>query len=81
MDGMRHATIFTMRNEPQVIQIREAGIEVVQNNCVRCHTNLITDSKLLNYTQVADHARKDRLCWSMPPGGSTWQGKQHFKCT
>ena len=59
MDGMRHATIFTMRNEPQVIQIREAGIGVVQDNCVRCHTHLITDSKLLNYTQVADHARKD----------------------
>ena len=64
MDGMRHATIFTMRNEPQVIQIREAGIGVVQDNCIRCHTHLITDSKLLNYTQVADHARKDRLCWS-----------------
>ncbi len=36
-DGLRHATIFTMRTEPQVIQIREAGKEVVQANCVRCH--------------------------------------------
>jgi cytochrome c nitrite reductase small subunit len=64
MDGMRHATIFTMRNEPQVIHIREAGIGVVQDNCIRCHTHLITDSKLLNYNKVTVHARKDRLCWS-----------------
>ena len=27
-DGLRHATIFTLRREPQVIFIREAGREV-----------------------------------------------------
>jgi cytochrome c nitrite reductase small subunit len=36
-DGLRHATIFTLRNEPQVILIREAGREAVQKNCIRCH--------------------------------------------
>ena len=36
-DGLRHATIFTLRKEPQVIFIREAGIGVVKDNCVRCH--------------------------------------------
>jgi cytochrome c nitrite reductase small subunit len=36
-DGLRHATIFTMRAEPQVIFIRNAGIKVVKDNCVRCH--------------------------------------------
>ena len=36
-DGLRHATIFTLRNEPQVIRILEAGIKVVQDNCIRCH--------------------------------------------
>ena len=36
-DGLRHATIFTLGNEPQVIFIREAGIKVVKDNCVRCH--------------------------------------------
>ncbi|MEI7982487.1 MAG: cytochrome c nitrite reductase small subunit [Bacteroidota bacterium] len=36
-DGLRHATIFTLRNEPQVIFIREAGKKAVQKNCIRCH--------------------------------------------
>lgn len=36
-DGLRHATIFTLRTEPQTIYIREAGQEAVQSNCIRCH--------------------------------------------
>lgn len=36
-DGLRHATIFTLRAEPQVIFIKEAGKKVVQDNCIRCH--------------------------------------------
>jgi cytochrome c nitrite reductase small subunit len=34
---MRHATIFTLRREPQVIYIKDAGRNVVHNNCIRCH--------------------------------------------
>lgn len=48
-DGLRHATIFTLRNEPQVIRIHEAGEEVVHNNCLRCHSDLLLDSKLMAY--------------------------------
>lgn len=62
-DGLRHATIFTLRAEPQVIQIKEAGIEVVQDNCVRCHHDLITDAHLLAYNDNTHHFRTDRLCW------------------
>lgn len=62
-DGIRHATIFTMRAEPQVIYIREEGAEVVQQNCVRCHSNLITDSKLLTQTYDYHHFREERKCW------------------
>ena len=36
-DGLRHATIFTLRWEPQVIHIRKAGKNAVQDNCIRCH--------------------------------------------
>ncbi len=36
-DGLRHATIFTLRTEPQSIYIREAGEKAVQSNCIRCH--------------------------------------------
>ena len=36
-DGLRHATIFTLRTEPQSIYILEAGKKAVQANCIRCH--------------------------------------------
>ena len=62
-DGMRHATIFTMRGEPQVINIKEEGKEVVFNNCIRCHSDLITDFKLLTTTDTYHKHRTDRLCW------------------
>ncbi len=42
-DGLRHATVFTLRNEPQVIFIKEAGKEVVQDNCIRCHQALMQE--------------------------------------
>ncbi|MFA7229321.1 MAG: cytochrome c nitrite reductase small subunit, partial [Melioribacteraceae bacterium] len=40
-DGLRHATYFTMRWEPQVIRIKDAGKEAVQENCIRCHNNIV----------------------------------------
>lgn len=62
-DGLRHATMFTLRLEPQVIFIKEAGREVVHDNCIRCHTKLLTDNKLLAYTSEIHNARLDRKCW------------------
>jgi cytochrome c nitrite reductase small subunit len=63
MDGARHATMFTLRLEPQNIFIKEAGIGVVQENCIRCHSNLITDSRLLTQTSSFHDKFSDRLCW------------------
>jgi cytochrome c nitrite reductase small subunit len=63
-DGLRHATIFTLRQEPQVIRIKEEGAKVVQNNCIRCHNELITDRKMLSSTKTFDHFRTEgRQCW------------------
>lgn len=63
-DGMRHATVFTMRNEPQVIQIREEGLKVVQENCVRCHENL-NHTVGLHELSGDDYLQgKDKVCWS-----------------
>jgi cytochrome c nitrite reductase small subunit len=62
-DGLRHATIFTLRKEPQVIFIHEAGQNVVQNNCIRCHSNVITDSRLLAITSEYHSVRTERQCW------------------
>ncbi|MXV38002.1 hypothetical protein GO491_04825 [Flavobacteriaceae bacterium Ap0902] len=44
-DGLFHATIFTLRAEPDVMFMREASEEVVQNNCLRCHVQQVTQVK------------------------------------
>lgn len=62
-DGLRHATIFTMRREPQVIFIREEGAEVVHQNCVRCHSKLLNDSKLVASVNAHSAHMTDRKCW------------------
>lgn len=62
-DGLRHAAMFTARLEPQTIFIKEAGKEVVQNNCIRCHVKLIADSKLLVQTDTYFGHFQDRQCW------------------
>ncbi|MCF8357344.1 MAG: cytochrome c nitrite reductase small subunit [Prolixibacteraceae bacterium] len=63
-DGLRHATMFTLRLEPQVIFIHEAGQNVVQQNCIRCHEELLTNDKMLRYTQTFDEELKDKQCWT-----------------
>jgi cytochrome c nitrite reductase small subunit len=63
-DGLRHTTMFTLRLEPQVIKIKDAGRDVVQENCERCHQGLLgymhSAQKNKGYI-VADD--KD-VCWS-----------------
>ena len=63
-DGLRHATIFTLRKEPQVIMIKEAGQNAVQGNCLRCHANLIKDSKLIAHGNTYQKTREERQCWT-----------------
>lgn len=62
-DGLRHATVFTLRAEPQVIQIKEAGIAVVQENCKRCHTQLNERVGLLQVTREDNLHGEGKLCW------------------
>ena len=62
-DGIRHATMFTLRREPQVIFIKEEGKRVVQENCIRCHEDLLTDEKVMNRTLAYQHQRSERPCW------------------
>lgn len=62
-DGIRHATMFTLRREPQVIFIKEEAKQVVQENCIRCHLELLSDQKVNTYTMDYQHFRTERLCW------------------
>jgi cytochrome c nitrite reductase small subunit len=63
-DGLRHATIFTMQAEPQVIFIKEAGQHVVQNNCIRCHKDVITDFRMNSVNPEFTVSRNSRQCWN-----------------
>ncbi|MDH5610127.1 MAG: cytochrome c nitrite reductase small subunit [Cyclobacteriaceae bacterium] len=62
-DGMNHASIFTARAEAEVIRALPPSVEVIQNNCIRCHQDQVTDAKLASF--VVDHVqnRTDRTCW------------------
>jgi cytochrome c nitrite reductase small subunit len=62
-DGMYHASVFTLRKEPQVITMKEESQEVVQNNCVRCHKQQVTDVKLTSWIDKHEANRTDRKCW------------------
>lgn len=62
-DGLRHATIFTLRAEPQVIFIKDEGKEVVHMNCVRCHEKLLKDDRLRNMAKDHFTHRSERECW------------------
>ncbi len=62
-DGARHATIFTMRNEPQVIQIKDAGAAVVQENCKRCHYKVNHGVQTIDVGFKMAEADQGKLCW------------------
>lgn len=56
-DGLWHATVFTLRWEPQVIRLSRGAIPVVEENCRRCHAELIAEGA------PAVHQRGDLRCW------------------
>ncbi|MCX8010500.1 MAG: cytochrome c nitrite reductase small subunit [Ignavibacteria bacterium] len=62
-DGLRHSFIFTFRLEPQVIQMKEAGKNVVQENCIRCHSNLLTMVTAKNVSGANYKHGEGKLCW------------------
>jgi cytochrome c nitrite reductase small subunit len=62
-DGLRHAAIFTLRMEPQVIQIKPASQSVVQQNCKRCHADLISLVNLTEVTSENSGKGKGHKCW------------------
>lgn len=63
-DGMRHATIFTLRAEPQVIKIGEPGKAVVQENCIRCHEKMLGRVTAITVSGSNYKHGAGGLCWS-----------------
>ena len=64
MDGMRHAAIFTMKGEKQVIKATDESSSVIMNNCIRCHEQLNTEfvkTGKMNFKMVTEGEGK--ACW------------------
>jgi cytochrome c nitrite reductase small subunit len=62
-DGSRHAAIFTLRRDPNVITMHSAGRMVVQENCIRCHD--FTNETVSSY-HVTEHMARmgdGKLCY------------------
>lgn len=62
-DGLRHASMFTLRMEPQVIRIKDAGKKVVQENCIRCHANYLHPVSLRSIGAESIYENSERVCW------------------
>lgn len=62
-DGMRHATMFTLRMEPHAIMIKEEGKHAVQENCIRCHWDLVHNPRL-----GFGRGFEERWCWECHRG-------------
>lgn len=61
MDGTKHATMFTLRMEPQSIRIADMGKNVVNNNCIRCHSNYFTNALSAHNKHIEN--KDQRTCW------------------
>lgn len=62
-DGLRHAFLFTLRLEPQVIHMKEAGVGAVMENCIRCHVAVVQKVAAGTGVEWGLGMRTDRLCW------------------
>jgi cytochrome c nitrite reductase small subunit len=62
-DGLYHSYVFTTRGEPETITMRNASMEVVQGNCIRCHENQVTDARTSGLVENHLRDRTERKCW------------------
>lgn len=55
MDGLRHSAVFTLRAEPQVLELSRGAKPVVQENCLNCHSD--------QFAMVCLASVTERSCW------------------
>ena len=55
VDGLKHSYVFTLRKEPQVLELSTRAVPVVQANCLRCHSDQMAMIRLA--------ASLERKCW------------------
>jgi len=60
-DGLYHVAVFTAGAEPQAIRALPGSQEVIMENCVRCHTPLVTEFTKMNAGRAMTGEAK--ACW------------------
>jgi len=55
VDGLKHSYVFTLRKEPQVLELSKRAVPVIQANCLRCHSDQMAMIRLA--------ASSQRKCW------------------
>jgi cytochrome c nitrite reductase small subunit len=63
VDGLYHATVYTLGAEPQVIRPREGSYKVILENCVRCHSPLVTEYAKMSPDYDSILKGEKKACW------------------
>jgi cytochrome c nitrite reductase small subunit len=62
-DGLYHAAVFTLSQADQVIRPRPSTDRVILENCLRCHTPLVTEFTRMNARYEDMLSGKAQACW------------------
>jgi cytochrome c nitrite reductase small subunit len=62
-DGLRHSYVFTMRKEPQVLELSARAAPVVRENCIRCHSHQVMMVVATPLDSQPGAAGLQRRCW------------------
>lgn len=61
-NGWRHGKLFTTGGFKQPIEVQAAGLQILQDNCVRCHQSLTADMRHGATGSSTDHKSEDIAC-------------------
>lgn len=61
-DGLNHATMFTLRLEPQVIIMEDQTRDLVRNNCIRCHEKTVGNQFIYSIQPNYHNYLQERWC-------------------
>jgi len=61
-DGLNHATMFTLRLEPQVIIMEDETRELVMKNCIRCHEKTVKKEFIYDIQPDYHNYLEERWC-------------------
>ena len=61
-DGLNHATMFTLRLEPQAIIMEDETRPMIQSNCIRCHEKTVREEFMFALVPGYHNHMEERWC-------------------